>query len=80
MVSTEAQKRASAKWKKVHREQYNASEAKRVLNKYQNDPEYRERKKERERIYQKERYHRKKTEALNQPQVTVLDALCVQKD
>jgi len=65
MVSTEAQKRATAKWKKVHREQYNAAQSKRAMNKYHNDEEYRERKKEQQRAYQKERYYRMKAE---QPQ------------
>lgn len=64
MVTTESQRKASANWKKTHREQYNAAQAKRAYNRYQNDEEFREKKKERERFYQKERYHRKKAEAL----------------
>ena len=64
MVSSQSQREASAKWKKVHREQYNAAQKRRAMNRYQNDEEYRERKKEQQRIYQKERYYRKKAEAL----------------
>ena len=64
MVTTESQRKASANWKKTHREQYNAAQARRAYNRYQNDEEFREKKKERERVYQKERYYRKKAEAL----------------
>tara|TARA_R100000734_G_C3319038_1_gene114113 strand:+ start:3966 stop:4223 length:258 start_codon:yes stop_codon:yes gene_type:complete len=85
MATSQAQKAASAKWKKVHREQYNASQAKRALNRYQNDPEYREKKKAAERIYQRERYQKKKELSLKKEQeannqVSVLEALSIQKD
>tara|TARA_R110002153_G_scaffold200693_2_gene354035 strand:+ start:808 stop:1050 length:243 start_codon:yes stop_codon:yes gene_type:complete len=54
--ASDAQKRASKKWRDANREQLKELQRIRVNNKYLNDPEWREKKK----AYELERYHRNK--------------------
>ena len=71
--TSEAQLRATMKWKSNNAERYKESQRVRTNERYHNDEEYREKKKAREREYYKKKVEAKKALALAQDNNNIVE-------